>query len=69
MNYQKLKQLVDDAERVVVVQADNPDADSMGSALALEEILGELGKTVALYCAVDMPGYLKYLTGWSCVTN
>ena len=56
MNYQKLKQLVDDAERVVVVQADNPDADSLSSALALEEILGELGKNVALNYPVDSPG-------------
>lgn len=54
-----------EAKRIVVVQADNPDADSLGSALALEAILNEAGKDVALYCGVDIPDYLKYLSGWS----
>jgi phosphoesterase RecJ-like protein len=61
---QKIKELVEGAQRIVVVQADNPDADSLGSALALEHILGDLGKDVALYCGVDMPSYLHYLSGW-----
>lgn len=60
----KIKQLVEAAEKIVVIQADNPDADSLGSALALEHILGDLGKDVQLYCAVDIPGYLRYLSGW-----
>ncbi len=63
--YTEISSLVDQAERIVIIQADNPDADSLGSALALEQILSEQGKKVALYCGVDMPGYLKYLQGWS----
>lgn len=61
---EKIKQLINTAQKVVVIQADNPDADSLGSALALEHILGDLGKDVQLYCEVDMPGYLRYLSGW-----
>lgn len=57
------------AEHIVITQADNPDADSLGSALALEALLTEQGKTVSLYCAVDMPGYLKYLEAWSRVSK
>jgi phosphoesterase RecJ-like protein len=57
------------ASTVVVVQADNPDADSLASALALEEILGELGKETVLYCGVDMPSYLRYLPGADRVVN
>lgn len=60
---EKIKQLVDAADKILVIQADNPDGDSLGSALALEQILSELGKKVYLYCAVDMPGYLGYLKG------
>lgn len=60
----QIKHTVDAAQKIVIVQADNPDADSLGSALALEHILGDLGKETYLYCAVDMPGYLKYLPGW-----
>lgn len=62
---EEIRQIVESAERIVVIQADNPDADSLGSALALEQILSELGKKVYLYCGVETPGYLKYLEGWS----
>lgn len=61
--------LIDAANHVVVIQAENPDGDSLGSSLALEELLGELGKNVALYCAIDIPKYLHYVTGWDRVTN
>lgn len=60
----RIAELVADARHIVVIQADNPDGDSMGSALALEQILGEMGKQVSLYCAVDVPEYIKYLEGW-----
>lgn len=66
---EKIKELVDAAQRIVVVQADNPDADSLGSALALEHILGDLGKDVALYCGVDVPTYLRYFLGWDRVLH
>lgn len=66
---QKIKQLVEAAQKIVVIQADNPDADSLGSALALEHILEDLGKSVYLYCGVDMPGYLHYMSGWDRVLN
>ncbi len=61
---ERFRQIIDVADHIVVVQADNPDGDSLGSALALEQILGDLGKKVSLYCGVDMPGYLRYLQGW-----
>lgn len=66
---EKIKELVNSAQKIVVVQADNPDADSLGSALALEHILGDLGKDVYLYCGVDVPTYLRYLSGWDRVSN
>ena len=61
---EQIRQIINDAHRIVIIQADNPDADSLGSALALESILGELGKEPLLYCGVDIPGYLQYLAGW-----
>lgn len=64
-----IKKIVDAAQKVVIIQADNPDADSLGSALALEHILGDLGKEVHLYCAVDMPTYLRYMPGWDRVQS
>jgi phosphoesterase RecJ-like protein len=66
---QEIKRLVDDAKHIVIIQADNPDSDSLGSALALEEVLSEYGKTVTMYCGVDMPGYLRYMQGWDRVES
>jgi len=60
----KIKTIIDQAESLVILQADNPDGDSLGSALALESLLGDQGKKVSLYCAVDMPSYLRYMSGW-----
>src|SRR5271154_3223466 len=60
----QIKQIIDDAHKIVIIQADNPDADSLGSALALEHILGDLGKEPYLYCGVDTPSYLSYMAGW-----
>lgn len=59
-----IQEIITDAKTLVIVQADNPDADSLGSALALEQILADLGKETHLYCGVDMPTYLRYMQGW-----
>lgn len=60
---------VANAQTIVILQADNPDGDSLGSALALEHILGDMGKDVILYCGVDVPQYLTYLEGWDRVVK
>ncbi len=60
---------IDQAEKIVIIQADNPDADSLSSAIALEQILHKLGKDPVLYCGVDIPGYLKYIAGWDRVSK
>lgn len=61
--FSQLGEAVGKAAKIVVVQADNPDADSLASALTLEQIFGELKKEVYLYCGVDIPSYLKYIPG------
>lgn len=58
------KQLITEAQKIIVIQAENPDGDSLGSSLALEEILSDLGKDVKLYAPVEIPKYLRYLNGW-----
>ena len=61
--------LVENAKSVVIIQADNPDGDSLASALALEEILGDMHKQTHLYCGVDIPDYLKHISGWDRVNK
>ncbi|HET8884595.1 MAG TPA: DHH family phosphoesterase [Candidatus Saccharimonadales bacterium] len=63
------KKLITDAQKIIVIQAENPDGDSLGSALALEEILGDLGKDVVIYCPVEIPKYMRYIQGWDRVVT
>ena len=61
--------LINDAKKIVIIQAENPDGDSLGSALALEEILGDLGKDISLYCPVEIPKYMRFIQGWDRVVT
>ena len=65
--YKIFSDFIQDKKHICVVQAENPDGDSLGSALALEEAL--LGKEVSLYCPVDIPKYMRYFSGWDRVSN
>lgn len=64
MDTQHISKLINDATEVVVIQAENPDGDSLGSALALEAILSDMDKKVTMYCPVEIPKYLRYAKGW-----
>jgi phosphoesterase RecJ-like protein len=64
-----IAKLIQASQKIVIVQADNPDGDSLASALALEEILGDLGKDIIMYCGVDIPSYLRYFPSSSRVVN
>lgn len=66
---ERINTILKNAQRIVILQADNPDGDSLGSALALEHILGDMGKEPFLYCGVDIPTYLRYLDGWDRVSK
>ena len=68
-NTAELKQLIDQSQKILIIQAENPDGDSLGTALALEEILGELGKEPLLYCPVIIPRYLRFVPGWDRVSD
>jgi bifunctional oligoribonuclease and PAP phosphatase NrnA len=65
----RVKDLVGSAQTIVIMQADNPDGDSLASALALEEIFLDMDKAPHMYCGVDMPTYLRYLDGWDRVSK
>jgi phosphoesterase RecJ-like protein len=65
MNQQQaIADILKDKKHILIVQADNPDGDSIASALALEQILHDMGKEPMMYCAVDTPKHLRHLAGW-----
>ena len=65
--YNEFREFLEGKEKICVIQAENPDGDSLGSAVALDYLLD--GKEVSLYCPVDIPQYLHYFADWSRVTN
>lgn len=62
--FDKARELINSARKIIVIQAENPDGDSLGSSLALEEILSDMGKDVILYCPIEIPKYMRYIVGW-----
>ena len=65
--YSKFRDFLQDKAKICVIQAENPDGDSLGSAIALDYLLND--KEMSLYCPVDIPKYLRYFADWSRVTN
>ena len=65
----EFKRLVDEATKILILQADNPDGDSLGSAIALEQILMLKNKQTDLFCAIKLPSYLSYMKGWDRVSS
>ena len=65
--YQTFSEFIKDKQSFCIIQAENPDGDSLGSAIALDYLLA--GKDITLYCPVDIPKYLHYFPDWSRVTN
>ncbi len=65
----QIAEILKQAAKVVIIQADNPDGDSVSSTLALEEILGGMNKQVYMYCGSDIPTYLRYLPGWDRISK
>ena len=59
---------------ICIIQAENPDGDSLGSAIALDYLISDNLSAdesceISLYCPVDIPKYLRYFTDWSRVSN
>lgn len=65
--YDKFSEFLRDKKRLCIIQAENPDGDSLGSAIALDYILQDSENS--LYCPVDVPKYLRYFPDWSRVEN
>ena len=65
--YKVFDDFLENKSKICVIQAENPDGDSLGSAIALDYLLST--KDVSLYCPVDIPKYLHYFADWSRVSN
>lgn len=59
----ELQELVDASKTIMILQPEKPDTDSLTTSLALEQIFGDLGKEVIMYCEDAVPNYISYFEG------
>ena len=65
--YNVFSDFLQDKKRICVIQAENPDGDSLGSAVALDYLLPD--KEISLFCPVIIPRYLHYFPDWARVDS
>ena len=65
--YDNFTNFIKNKSKLCIIQAENPDGDSLGSALALEALLKD--KQVSQFCPVNIPKYLRYYKDWSKITS
>lgn len=61
--------LIEQATHILIIQPDNPDGDSLGSAIALEQIFDALGKQTTLVSGTNLSTYLNYIPGFDRVLS
>lgn len=65
--YDIFNKFLKDKKRICIIQAENPDGDSIGSAISLDYLLPN--KEISLYCPIDIPKYLHYFNDWGRITS
>ena len=65
--YENFTKFISDKTKICIIQAENPDGDSLGSALALEALLQD--KQISQFCPVNIPKYLRYYKDWSKISS
>ena len=67
--FSKAKDLILNARNILLAAHEEPDADGLGSLLAFQIILNNLGKTVQSFCSSPIPHYLRFLPDWRQIKN
>ncbi len=66
MNYQESKEIIariNGAQKILLSCHHHPDSDTVGSALALAQVLKGMGKTVKIICPDHLPKFLSFMPG------
>lgn len=67
--YREIEQAFKNATNILIIQPDNPDGDSLGSSIALEQICYLMNKKTTMICGTTMASYLRYIDGWDRVNR
>lgn len=57
----QITNLIERSQKIIVMPSSPPDGDSIGSALAMYEVLKKIGKEVTVVCADTVPDVLRFL--------
>ncbi len=68
-NFSGFKELIHSPQKVVITTHSNPDADALGSSLALYHFLVQLGHEVQVITPTDYPDFLHWMPGNDDVLN
>ncbi len=60
---QRVTELLDQAQRLLVLSHRDPDGDALGASLGLMHLLGRRGKQVSVYSAGPIPEEYQFLPG------
>ncbi len=57
----QLEKLVEEANDITLITHANPDADTVGSALALHNVLVQMGKKAQVVCPNPIPDFIQWM--------
>jgi len=60
---EELKELLRSPKKIIITTHHKPDADALGSSLALRLYLEQLGHTVTVVAPTDYPAFLNWMHG------
>ncbi len=63
MNWNQIKEILSQAQNIVILVHSRPDGDAIGSALALQYALEDKGKKVRIISPDSIPSFLMWLPG------
>jgi len=66
---QKVKKLLSDPQKIVIIPHKNPDGDAIGSCLGLHHYVTSLGHQSAVVSPNDYPDFLKWMPGTDTILN
>jgi phosphoesterase RecJ-like protein len=66
---QKVKKLLSDPQKIVIIPHKNPDGDAIGSCLGLHHYVTSLGHQSVVVSPNDYPDFLKWMPGTDTVLN
>lgn len=59
----QLEQIISQSTNIVLINHASPDADTIGSALAFQQVLLQMGKNATVICPNQIPDFLAWMPG------